>query len=119
MTTYRCSIANTHAVSAVYKRKGQSRQVFASPIDVALRNSARHSLNFGLCRRSACCALTQGLTHQQQGYKTGKTVHYQATGQSSPQVDAEKLYFEPNSESQPMLRPYRGPLKVAELPGTG
>ena len=119
MATYRCSIASTHAVSAVNKRKGQSRQVFASPIHVALRSSARHSRDFGLCRRSARCALTQGLAHQQRRYMTGKTVDCPATGQSSPQVDAEKLYFEPNSESQPMLRPYRGPLKVTELPGTG
>jgi len=119
MATCCCSIASTHAVSAVNKRKGQSRQVFASPVDVALRRSARHSRNFGLCRRSACCALTQGFTHQQRRYKTGKSVYCPATSQSSPQVDVEKLYLEPNSESQPMLRPYRGPLKVAELPGTG
>ncbi len=119
MITYHSNIAGTHAVSAVKKRRGQIGQVFASPADVALRSSARHSRDFGLCQRSACCDVTQGLTHQQRGYKTGKTVHCPATCQSSPQVDAEKLYFEPNSKSQPVLRPYHGPLKVTKLPGEG
>ena len=118
MITYHCEVAGTHAVSTV-DRKGQTWRVVTSQKRVAFMKSARHSRDSVFCQRSARCDLTKGIAHQQRGYKTGKTVHCPATRQLDPEAVVEKLYFEPDSKTRPVLRPFYGPLKLARLPGTG